>query len=123
MAEIRSSSVLIERLAARNFYVLSTVEEGFIPICDKSIIVVAKNGEEIIGRLMLISPAHVEGAWIHERFRGGMILKKMMTELELQARCEGLTKLMAYGNKFNEDYLQRLGFVRRPLTVWEKSLC
>jgi len=120
MDQVCASAFLIERL--RNFSILSTVEEGFMPICDKSIVVVAKSGEEIIGRLMLLSPAHVEGAWIDERFRGGRLLKRMMDEMESQAKHEGLAKLMAYGHSINEDYLERLGFVKRPLTVWEKRL-
>ena len=82
MDKIRTDSFLIERLAAEDFSVLSTVEEGFMPVCDKSIVVVAKSGEEIVGRLMLLSPAHVEGAWIDERFRNGRLLKRMMDEME-----------------------------------------
>ena len=122
MDKVCTSPVLVERLAPKDFEVLATVEEGFMPLCDKSIVVVAKSGDEIVGRLMLLSPAHVEGAWIDERFRGGTLLKRMMEEMEVQAKREGLGKLMAYGNAINEDYLSRLGFTQRPLTVWEKRL-
>lgn len=122
MAEVRTSSVLVERLAAKDFKILSTVEEGFVPLSDKTIVVVAKCGAGIVGRLLLLSPAHVEGAWIDSRFRGGTLLKRMMDEMERQAKREGLKKLMAYGNPLNEDYLERLGFAQRPLTVWEKQL-
>jgi len=122
MDQVRASVILIERLASKDFSILSTVEEGFMPVCDKSIVVVAKSGEEIIGRLMLLSPAHVEGAWIDKRFRNGRLLKRMMDKMESQAKHEGLVKLIAYGNSINEDYLERLGFTQRPLTVWEKCL-
>lgn len=122
MAEVRTSSVLIERLPAKGFEILSTVQEGFMPRCDKSIVIVAKHDAVVVGRLLLVSPAHVEGAWIREDYRSGLLLKNMMDEMERQAKKEGLAKLMAYGNPINEDYLSRLGFLQRPVTVWEKKL-
>jgi hypothetical protein len=122
MAKACAGAILIERLAAKDFSVLAKVEEGFMPACDKSIVIVAKNANEIVGRLLLVSPAHVEGAWVREDFRNGFVLARMMEKLEEEAKREGLSKLMAYGNPINEDYLERLYFTRIPLTVWEKYL-
>jgi N-acetylglutamate synthase-like GNAT family acetyltransferase len=122
MAEVHTSAFLVERLASKDFSVLAKVEEGFMPVCDKSIVVVAKKNTEIIGRLLLVSPAHVEGAWVRDDFRNGFVLARMMEKLEEEAKREGLSKLMAYGNPINEDYLERLYFTRIPLTVWEKYL-
>ena len=86
--------------------------------------VVGKVGKEIVARTMLIRPFHVEGTWIAESFRHGTTGFRLLRKLEEEARKAGLTKMLAYaGEKRIEDYLERIGYKKSVLTVWEKELC
>jgi N-acetylglutamate synthase-like GNAT family acetyltransferase len=112
----------VRKLEKTEFVQLAKIEEGFCPDPEKSIVVVALNDNRIIGRLFLLAPTHIEGAWVHERFRGETVLKRMVDCLEHEARSAGVGKLLAYGTVDTDDYLQRLGFSLKPLTVWEKNI-
>lgn len=115
--------ITIERLPEEEFDSLLSVEEGYVPDPKKSIAVVAKRNGEIVGRLMLISVAHVEAAWIHESLRNGTILERMVSEIEKQAEQAGLTTVFAYSEtKDMDDYIQRLGYEKSPLRVFRKEL-
>lgn len=113
----------VERLTPENYGQLLTVEEGWSPDPANSIVVVAREGNRIVGRTMLVRPFHVEGTWVDEDFRYGMTGIRLLKELEKQAKTEGLTKILAYAmEKTIEGYLQRMGYRKSILTVWEKAL-
>lgn len=112
----------VRKLESAEFPEVAEIAEGLRLEPEKSIVVVAKHKERIIGRLVLIAPTHIEGAWVHEDFRGQTVLKRMVECLENEARKSGIGKLFAYGTVETDGYLQRLGFARKPWTVWEKML-
>ncbi len=115
--------ITIERLPPEQFDSLEAIEEGFRPDPSSSIAVVAKYDGEIIGRLMLLPVAHVEGAWVHERFRNGTILERMTKEIEKQAREAGISTVFVYSQTAEMDgYIERLGYDRSPLRVFRKEL-
>lgn len=114
----------IRKLADNEFEVLRTVEEGYCPDPRYSIAVVAEAEGKIVGRMLLISPAHIEGTWVAENFRKGTTGIRMMNFMESEARKISLTKIIAYAECGEvADYLSRLGYSQRNVTVWEKELC
>jgi len=115
--------ITVERLPSEEFDTLLTIEEGYVPDPNQSIAVVAKDDGVVIGRMMLIAVAHVEGAWINDRYRNGTILERMTKEIEKQAREAGLKTVFAYSDKLDMDgYIERLGYDRTPLRVFRKDL-
>jgi N-acetylglutamate synthase-like GNAT family acetyltransferase len=119
------SYVLIEiqRLHPSEFDLLKEFEDGFTPDPSRSVVVVARNDSRIIGRSCIVAPAHVEGTCIAKAWRGGTILKQLMEAIEVEAKAEGISQLLAYaGDERVANYLQRLSYKKMPLTIWEKRL-
>lgn len=115
--------ISIERLPAEQFDELLRIQEGFRPDPEHSIVVVAKQDGQIIGRMFLLEMAHVEGTWVHDRFRNGTILAKLMAELEKEARGAALKTIFAYSQtKKIGEYIERLGYVPTELKVFRKDL-
>jgi len=113
----------IRRLGELEYHKLAHVDDGFIPQVDKSIAVIAENEHHIIGRIFLVAPVHAEGVFVEEPWRGGTVLKRLVEAAELEARAEGITKLLCYAKDAKmENYIQRLGYKHFPVTVWEKGL-
>lgn len=115
--------ITIERLPAEEYDTLLSIEEGYVPNAEHSIAVVARDDGAIIGRMMLIAVAHVEAAWVNDRYRGGTVLERMTKEIEAQARAAGIKTVFAYSETHEMDgYIQRLGYERSPLRVYRKEL-
>jgi hypothetical protein len=115
--------VEIERLKPESFHELATFPDGFLPDPARSVVVVARDGKELVGRSCIIGLAHVEGTFIKENWRRGNLLKKILDAVEVEAKKEGLTKLFAYSETDEVgSYLQRLGYTRSLLVVWEKGI-
>lgn len=115
--------ITVERLPAEEYNELLHVEEGFKPDPEKSITVVAKSEGVIIGRMMLINLAHVEAAWVNERFRSSLVLERMTREIEKQAHAVGVKTVFVYSETHEMDgYIERLGYNRSPLRVFRKDL-
>lgn len=112
----------IERLPNNEFAALKGIDDGFSPNPEISIAIVARADSEIVGRVFLVSPVHIEGPWIREDFRCGTLAKRLFNRVEAEARACGVKRLLAYGATHTEDYLSRLGFKRLLLTVWSKEL-
>lgn len=112
---------MIRLLQPGEFHRLASVEEGFVPPAD-SLALVVENGDQILGRLLLVSVAHMEGVWIKPELRGGTLMRRMTREMEREAAGRGLTKLLAFAKPDMETYIERLGYRKMPLTVWEKEL-
>lgn len=114
--------IRIERLADENFKILASIEEGFVPP-QGSIAIVASQDDQIVGRMLLVSMAHVEGTWVHEHFRNGTIAARMMREMEKQAASLGLKTIFAYAETEKVgEYIERLGYVPTDLKVFRKDL-
>lgn len=113
----------IRKLEDIEFDRLLQVQEGYRPDPRYSIAVVAEAKGEIVGRMLLISPAHIEGTWIAESFRRGTTGIRMMHFMEKQAQDIGLSKILAYAESDEvADYLSRLGYKELKVSVWEKEL-
>lgn len=112
----------IRRLHPSEFDLLKQVGDGFCPDPEHSIALVGENSQKIVARIFLIPLSHIEGTFIEAPWRGGVLLKRLFETLELEARAEGLTKLMAYIAPENETYIERLGYKKMPITVWSKEL-
>jgi N-acetylglutamate synthase-like GNAT family acetyltransferase len=116
-------SATIHKLEADEFAILSTVEEGHVPDPLKSVAIIATDDAQVVGRMLLLSLAHIEGTWVKPDHRGTSILVRMMRKMEETAKSLGLTKMFSYApNKEVEDYLKRLGYTKTELTVWSKEL-
>lgn len=115
--------ITVERLPAEEYDALLMVCEGYVPDPKTSIAVVARHEGVIIGRMMLIGVAHVEAAWINDRYRNGTVLERMTKEIEAQARAAGIKTVFAYSETTEMDgYIERLGYDRCPLRVYRKDL-
>lgn len=113
----------IHRLRPEEYPQLRLVHEGFCPDPSISVALVAKRDEEIVGRVFLMAPAHVEGPWVREDLRGGIIGHRLMDSAELEAKSRGISKLFAYAaDETMADYLSRLGYRKEPYTVWTKAI-
>ena len=113
----------IARLDKSEFPVLKTIGEGFLPDPKISIALIAKDGNDIIGRIFLLAPTHIEGIWIKSGHRNRFLGKRLMDAAQSEAKRCGLTRLFAYGAyPETEEYLSRLGFKKEPLTVWAKDI-
>jgi N-acetylglutamate synthase-like GNAT family acetyltransferase len=113
----------IRKLADAEYDLLLKVEEGYRPDPAMSIAVVAEADGKIVGRMLLVAPAHIEGTWVKEEFRHGTTGIRMIRFMEAEAKKLGLAKIFSYaGSASIEDYLKRLGYTRCQLTVWEKEL-
>lgn len=115
--------ITVERLPVEEYDELLSVEEGYRPDPEKSITIVARHEGQIVGRMMIINLAHVEAAWVNERFRSGALLERMTKEIENQAREVGIKTVFVYSETYEmDDYIARLGYERSPLRVFRKDL-
>ena len=115
--------ITVERLPDNEYDTLMSIEEGYVPDPQASIVVVAKFQGDIIGRMMLIGVKHIEAAWINERFRSGTLLERLTAEMEKHARNSGIKTVFVYSQTNEMDgYIERLGYERSPLRVFRKEL-
>jgi len=115
--------ITIERLPEEEFYLLKDIEEGFTPDPQQSIAVVAKQDGRIIGRMLLVGMAHIEGTWIADDFRNGTIAVRMIREMEKQATETGLKTIFAYSDRPEiDEYMERLGYASTNMKVFRKDL-
>lgn len=113
----------VRRLAQEEYPLLKSFSDGFCPDPQRSIAIVADNGEHIVGRIFLIAPAHVEAIHIERPWRNGLVMKRLVDFVELEARAEGIAKVLAYAkDKEMENYIERLGYKKIQVTVWSKEL-
>lgn len=114
----------IARLNPSGFDELKQVDDGFVPNPDHSIVVVARNEQRIIGRLFAMSPVHVEGIFVEERYRGGNLFKDMMSAMEVELRAEKIRKALAFSVRPEiGHYIERkCGYTKLPWAVYERTL-
>lgn len=81
---------------------------------------------KVIGRMAIMSLQVVEGTWVDPEKRSTSLAYRMMKQLEaVQKQALGRTHSLAL--VYDEqpevgEYLQRVGFKRFPVTLYEKSL-
>lgn len=117
-------SVQLLRISKANWWLLKHVADGWSPPPDQSVAIVAAKDDRIVGRILLVAPAHVEGIWIDDRERGGRVMKALVDKIENEAKKQGISTVFAYAvDSQMEDYISRLGYEKQPWTVWRKNLC
>lgn len=117
------SPISIEKLDPEDFKELANIGDGFTPNPETSVAIVARSGGKIIGRIFLLAPVHVEGPLVLDEYRGSTLLKRLVDRAESEAKDAGVTTLFAYGaSEKLEEYLDRLGYTKRNLTVWSKEI-
>lgn len=126
VAQSGAERVLIEirRLEGLEYHKLNQIgDDDFIPDPEKSIAIIAENEQKVIGKVLLLAPAHIEGIFIEPAWRNGTVMNRLVAAVELEARAEGITKVMAYAKDTEmEHYIERLGYRRMPISVWAKGL-
>lgn len=98
------------------------VGEVFTP--DNSIVIVVEDANgKVVGRMALLNLIHLEGTWIEEGKRNGLILHKLEEALLAKAKECGLKYIHTYApTLMHEDLLQRAGWERLPFSVWAKEV-
>ena|ERR1044071_5470184 len=80
---------------------------------------------QIIGRLALLNVLHIEGAWIREDKRNGLILSKLFDHIEVELKNEERTSALSFARENDEDvinYMKRIGYEQLPFKVFLKPL-
>lgn len=102
---------------------LREVSDGFVPPPESSIAILARDGEQTVGRVLLVAPAHVEGIWVEESYRDRKVADNLMKKAESEARACHVKRLFAYAiSPAIERRLEGLGYKKQELTVWTKEL-
>jgi len=102
---------------------LAKVHDGFMPDPKQSVALIAIDAGKYVGRIFLVSPAHVEGPWVDEEYRGRGLFQKLVARAEEEAKKAGIHSLFAYGaDDYMESLIRRLGYTKQRLTVWKKEL-
>jgi N-acetylglutamate synthase-like GNAT family acetyltransferase len=114
----------IQKLRTNAYDVLDTVAGGEKPNPTNSVVMVATDEKgEVIGRIFLLTPAHIEGVWVKEQYRNQGIFTEMVGKMEQEAKTYGITTLFAYGvNEYMDRQIERLGYKKQPFTVWTKEI-
>lgn len=115
--------IQVRELEKSEYGKLAGISEGYIPPKDASLVLVAEENGEIVGRMFLLFPAHIEGTWVKEGSRNGWVGWNLVGAMQRKAASLGLKKLLAFAADGKiEDYLERLGFKRQPLSIWGKEI-
>jgi hypothetical protein len=117
--------VNIERLDPKDFPLLKNIGDGFMPDPKRSVAIIAHHDiSGIVGRIFIVSPAHVEGVFIEKAWRNTIVFDMLMKRAELEAHKEGLTQILAFAKDDQiAGYVERLKYKKLPFTVWSKQLC
>lgn len=84
--------------------------------------------KDIVARMALIQLPHIEGTWIREDYRNGLIATRMIAKVENFLIEHQRTAAFAFiKNENTEDiqvqnYMQRLGYIELPIKVYVKAL-
>ena len=68
------NNISVRRLKPVEYEKLLSVDDGYTPDPNRSVVVVAENGHHIIGRIALVAPAHVEALFVAPPWRNGHVL-------------------------------------------------
>lgn len=117
-------TVEICRLAPGEWMQLNKIGDGYTPDPARSVAIVAVGDSgDIIGRIFLVAPVHLEGLFIDQTFRNKTLLYQLVNRAEEEAKELGLKRLLAFGaTPEMSDYIERLGYTYTPMTVWFKDL-
>ena len=112
----------LEELKAEDFEQLKAVADGFCPDPSSSVAIVMKHEGNIVGRICAVCPVHIEAPWVAPEYRKGSMFGWLVAAIESRVRSAGVKRVLAYGaTEEMNDYIERLGYKRTNLTVWEKE--
>ena len=78
---------------------------------------------ELVGRVGIVSLAHLEGTWIAPPKRSGFLLFRLYQKVESVLKARGLTHVFAFtADPAHTAYLERVGYVRQPFEILVKEL-
>lgn len=101
----------------------SSTSDFLIERGERKIQIRAMQGEKEAGHLSVLSPLHIEGAWIEPEFRGGTILRDLVMIAEAEIKQLGADRVFAFAiDEEKADYLERLGYEKHEWTVWSKKV-
>src|SRR5690242_18066041 len=111
------------RLRDAEFPKLKQVAEGTVPDPSVTVAVVAEDAGQIVARMFLMAPQHIEGTWIAESHRNSTVAARLLKRMEQEAANAGITNVLAYSLSDEvSDYLSRLGYKRTEAVVFQKEL-
>jgi GNAT superfamily N-acetyltransferase len=117
------NNLTVRRLKPVEYEKLLSVDDGFTPDPKRSVAVVAENGHHIMGRIFLMAPAHVEGVYVEPAWREKGVMRQLMDAIEIEARAEGISKMLVYAKDPDMgERFKAMDYRRLPWTVWEKEL-
>lgn len=89
---------------------------------DAVVVGIFKDGR-LIARTAVVNMIHLEGTWIAQEERNGMLGARLVAQAEKEARGAGATTMIAYtAEKQHGEYMKRLGYEKADLEVWMKGL-
>lgn len=111
-------------LDPEEYDLLRQVPDGFMPDPENSVAVVALDDSgRLAGRMTVVVIPHLEGTWVREDFRGGTVAFRMEKAVIERMRELGPKKLLAFVvDETHEGYMERLGYRKLQMTVWEKEI-
>lgn len=89
----------------------------------RTIAIAALEGDELLGCAFLVVLPHIEGIWVKPEHQKGIVAKRIEEVLvEHSKRVLGIDRIFAYA--FTDQiasYLERVGYKRIPVTLYEKE--
>jgi RimJ/RimL family protein N-acetyltransferase len=117
--------VQIRTLEPHEFHLLDQVPSGMLSGTDpdRCFAVGALEGDKLIGCALLVVLPHIEGIWVDPEHRNGLTAAGLEKSLvRWSHEVLGIEKIFAYA--FTDQiagYLERIGYKRIPVTLYEKE--
>jgi hypothetical protein len=92
---------------------------------DSVVLYALDDKNEIVARMGVVEPPHIEGTWIREDNRNAFMAKRMISQMEkflLSNEKQGAFAFVENSNTEVQDYMKRLGYSELPLKVYFKFL-
>lgn len=90
-----------------------------------AVVLYAIDEQGVAGRAALIPLPHIEGTWVREDKRGGMLAYRLVTKLEQLVAADGRSYAVAFCLDAEPEIAEKLAGVhyeRLPLSVWAKKV-
>ena len=92
---------------------------------DDTIGVFAREGADIVGRSTIVQLPHIEGTWVRNDFRGSTLAFRLVEKIE--SILKKANKSSAFAFIYDEQpeiasYMERRGYKKMPLAVYQKEL-
>jgi len=115
---------LIRRLPVEDWPLLRLFPDQVAPKPKDCIALVAQaESGELLGRIFLLAPVHIEGLYVSPSRRGTALMSDLVEKAEQEARNLGVSTAFAYADGIQmENYIERLCYSRERWSVWRKEL-